>query len=74
MNANQDILLGEWPALKSQVKLRWGKLTDDDLQRFSGKTAELAYVLQQRYGYGRVQADIEINQWASKHDTAPIKI
>ena len=72
MNANQDILLGEWPALKGQVKLRWGKLTDADMQRLSGKTDELAGVLQQRYGYGNAQAKIEINQWVSGHDTAPI--
>jgi uncharacterized protein YjbJ (UPF0337 family) len=71
MDANQDILQGEWPALKGQVKLRWGKLTDDDLQRFSGKSEELACVLQQRYGYGKAQAKIEINQWVSEHDTAP---
>ena len=73
MDANQDIIQGEWPALKGQVKLRWGKLTDGDLQRFNGKTAELAHVLQQKYGYGKVQAEMEINQWVSKHDTAPAK-
>jgi uncharacterized protein YjbJ (UPF0337 family) len=71
MNANQDILQGEWPALKGQVKLRWGKLTDGDVQRLNGKTDELAGVLQQRYGYGKAQAKIEINQWVSEHDTAP---
>jgi uncharacterized protein YjbJ (UPF0337 family) len=71
MNANQDILLGEWPALKGQVKPRWGKLTDSDVQRLTGKTDELAGVLQQRYGYSRDQAKIEINQWVSEHDTRP---
>jgi uncharacterized protein YjbJ (UPF0337 family) len=71
MNTKQDILQGEWPALKGQVKLRWGKLTDSDMQRLSGKTEELAGVLQQRYGYGNTQAKIEINQWVSEHDTAP---
>jgi len=74
MDANQDILQGEWPALKGQVKQQWGKLTDDDVQGLSGKTEELVGVLQQRYGYGKVQAKIEINQWVSEHDTAPIKI
>jgi uncharacterized protein YjbJ (UPF0337 family) len=71
MNANQDILQGEWPVLKGQVKRRWGKLTDGDVQRLSGKTDELAGILQQRYGYGKAQAKIEINQWVSEHDTAP---
>jgi uncharacterized protein YjbJ (UPF0337 family) len=73
MDANQDILQGKWPALKGQVKQQWGKLTDDDVQGLSGKTEELVCVLQQCYGYGKVQAEIEINQWVSKHDTAPIK-
>jgi len=74
MDANQDIVQGKWQELKGQVKQQWGKLTDDDLQRLSGKTEELAGVLQQRYGYGKVQAEMEINKWASVHDTAPIKV
>jgi len=31
---------------------RW-RVTDDDLTRLSGKTEELAGVLQQRYGYSK---------------------
>jgi len=68
MDANQDILKGKWPELKGQVKQQWGKLTDGDLQRLSGKTEELAGVLQQRYGYGKVQAEIEINNWLRDRD------
>ena len=74
MDANQDILKGKWPEFKGQVKQQWGKLTDDDLQRLSGKTEELTCALQQRYGYGKVQAEMEINKWVSAHDQAPIKV
>jgi len=74
MDANQDIVQGKWSELKDQVKQQWGKLSDDDLARLSGKTDELAGVLQQRYGYGKAQAKIEINKWVSEHDTAPIKV
>ena len=74
MDANQDIVQGKWPELKGQVKQQWGKLTDDDMQRLSGKTEELAGVLQQRYGYGKVQAEMEINNWVSDHDQAPTKV
>jgi uncharacterized protein YjbJ (UPF0337 family) len=63
MSASQDILLGKWRELKGQVQQRWGKLTDDDLARLNGKTEELVGVLQQRYGYGKAQAEIEINHW-----------
>ncbi len=63
MTANQDILFGKWRELKGLVRQQWGKLTDDDFARLSGKTEELAGVLQQRYGYGKAQAEIEINNW-----------
>ncbi|HTP07819.1 MAG TPA: CsbD family protein [Anaerolineae bacterium] len=68
MDANQDSLPGKWPELKVQAKQQWGKLTDDDLQRLSGKTEELACVLQQKYGYGKVQAEMEINNWLRDRD------
>ena len=70
MDATQDILQGKWPELKGQAKQQWGKLTDDDIQRLSGKTEELIGVLQQRYGYGKVQAEMEINNWLRDRDQA----
>ena len=70
MDATQDILHGKWHELKGQVRQKWGKLTDDDFTRLSGKTEELAGVLQQRYGYGKAQAEIEINNWLRERDQA----
>jgi len=49
------------------VRQQWGKLTDDDLTRLSGKTEELAGVLQQRYGYGKDQAEDEIHKWLNSN-------
>jgi uncharacterized protein YjbJ (UPF0337 family) len=68
MGATGDILLGKWPELKGQVRQRWGKLTGEDLARLNGKTEELVGLLQQRYGYGKAQAEIEINHWVSDPD------
>ena len=68
MDVTKDILLGKWHELKGQVRQQWGKLTDDDLTRLSGKTEELAGILQQRYGYGKAQAEKEINSWLAAHD------
>ena len=68
MDATQDILLGNWPEVKGQVRQQWGKLTDHDFTQLSGRTEELAGVLQQRYGYGKAQAEIEINAWLSNRD------
>jgi uncharacterized protein YjbJ (UPF0337 family) len=67
MDATNDILMGKWHELKGHVREQWGKLTDDDLLKLSGKTEELAGVLQQRYGYDKAKAETEINDWLSKH-------
>jgi uncharacterized protein YjbJ (UPF0337 family) len=63
MDPTSDILFGKWHELKGQVRKQWGKLTDDDFLRLSGKTEELVGVLQERYGYGKVQAEREIDHW-----------
>src|SRR5450756_3253647 len=67
MEGTKDILHGKWHELKGQVRQQWGKLTDDDLTRMSGKTEELAGVLQQRYGYGKDQAEDEIHKWLNSN-------
>lgn len=68
MSTTQDIFLGQWHELKGLVRQRWGKLTDDDLAQMSGKTEELVGGLQRRYGYGKAQAEIEINKWLNNND------
>ncbi len=71
MSPTPDIVLGKWHELKGQVRQQWGKLTDEDLAQLSGKAGELVGVLQQRYGYGKAQAEIEINQWLSNIGPGP---
>ena len=34
----------------------------------SGKTNDLIIVLRKRYGYGKVQAEIEINNWLTQQE------
>ena len=70
MSETQDKLFGRWHELKGRVRQRWGKLTGDDLDRLNGKTEELVGLLQQRYGYGKAQAEIEINHWLGDQDRA----
>ena len=46
------------------MKEKWGKLTDDDLTTIAGKREQLAGLLQQRYGYGKDQAEKELNEFS----------
>jgi uncharacterized protein YjbJ (UPF0337 family) len=68
MDATQDILQGKWHELKGQARQTFAKLTDDDVERMSGKMEELSGVLQQKYGYNKAKADTEINNWLKEAD------
>lgn len=60
---NADILSGKWNQLKGKLKQKWGKLTDDDLDRINGSRDELVGVLQERYGKEREAIEEEVDSW-----------
>ncbi len=60
---NRDILAGKWKQLKGSAKQKWGKLTDDDLDRIEGSRDELIGVIQERYGKSREDAEKEVDDW-----------
>jgi len=64
---NRDILQGKRRELRGLLKERWGKLTDDDLERIEGQAERLVGLLQQRYGYAKEKAEQEykriMEQW-----------
>ena len=60
---NQDVLAGKWKQIRGKAKQMWGKLTDNDLDRISGRFDELAGLVQERYGYTREQAEKEVTRF-----------
>ena len=60
---NADVIKGQWHQLKGRVKSKWGKLTDDDLDRVSGDAESLIGRIQERYGYARDQAKREVDDF-----------
>ena len=57
-------IAGDWQQFTALVQEKWDKLTDDDLTTFGGQSAQLADLLQQKYGYAREQAEKEINEFS----------
>lgn len=62
---NWDIIQGKWKQVKGQVKERWGKLTDDDLDRIEGKRDQLVGRVQQTYGVAKDEAERQVKQFES---------
>ena len=54
---NTDIAAGKWKQLKGQIRAKWGKLTDDDLDQIAGERDQFVGVMQERYGIKKDQAE-----------------
>ena len=63
---NADILKGKWLQLKGEARRQWGKLTDDDLDQIEGNAEKMMGKLQERYGYGRDEAERELDAFLSR--------
>lgn len=61
---NWDTVEGQWKQLKGKVKERWGNLTNDDLDRMSGKRDQLIGKIQEKYGIARDEAERQVDDFA----------
>ena len=59
---NNDVFQGKWKQIRGQVKVWWGKLTDDDLDKVNGEYDKFIGLLQEKYGYTRQQAEEEFEK------------
>jgi len=50
---NQQVLQGNWNEWKGKLRQKWGQLTNDDLQSFSGSVDQLIGLIQRKTGEGR---------------------
>jgi uncharacterized protein YjbJ (UPF0337 family) len=72
---NWDQIEGRWDQFAGQVKVQWGKLTDDDLKTIAGKRQQLVGKLQERYGIVKADIEKQVNTWLGsvkpEHSSAP---
>jgi uncharacterized protein YjbJ (UPF0337 family) len=67
---NSDQLEGKWKQVKGEVREKWGKLTDDDIQIVAGRRDQLIGRVQERYGMAKEAATKEVDTFL-KHLTDP---
>jgi len=60
---NWDQIEGKWKQFKGMAKEKWGKFTDDDLDRIAGRRDQMIGLLQERYGLAREEAENEADDW-----------
>jgi uncharacterized protein YjbJ (UPF0337 family) len=65
---NKDVMVGKWEQIKSRVKQRWGRITDDQLDQISGYYDELTGLIRERYGYTHEKARKDVDEFIQKLD------
>lgn len=67
---NTDTMKGKWHELKGEAKMRWGKLTDDELEQVEGAVEKLVGLVQKHYGYERDRAKREVDAFVAQYGYA----
>jgi uncharacterized protein YjbJ (UPF0337 family) len=60
---NWDQIAGKWKQMKGDVKSRWGKLSDDDINYIGGQKDQLVGRIQERYGIEKEEAQRQVDEW-----------
>ena len=62
---NWDQVEGKWEQMMGSVKEKWGKLTNDDLDKIAGKREKLVGRLQECYGLNKELAELQCDEWCN---------
>ena len=63
---NWDRIEGDWKQLKGNIKVRWGKLTDDQLDVIAGKREIFAGKIQEVYGISKEEVEKQLTEWQAR--------
>lgn len=63
---NWDRIEGDWKQLKGNIKVRWGKLTDDQLDVIAGKRDIFAGKIQELYGISKEEVEKQLTEWQAR--------
>lgn len=63
---NWDQVAGKWKQMKGDLRTRWGKLSDDDVQSVGGQKDKLVGLIQERYGIEKEEAQRQVDEWHEK--------
>jgi len=60
---NWDQVKGNWKQFSGTVKVKWGKLTDDEIDQIAGRRDILLGKIQERYGIAKEEAEKQVKDW-----------
>ena len=67
---NQQILAGDWNAIKGKLLERWGQVTDSDLTEIRGDVDQLVGLIRRKTGEGREMIEAYLQQMSGSTASA----
>jgi uncharacterized protein YjbJ (UPF0337 family) len=67
---NEQTLQGNWNEIKGKLKSKWGQLTNDDVQSFSGSLDQLVGLIQRKTGETRSSVEKYLEELTSNGSSA----
>jgi uncharacterized protein YjbJ (UPF0337 family) len=64
---NWDQVKGNWKQFSGTVKVKWGKLTDDEVDQIAGRRDILLGKIQEKYGIAKEEAEKQVTDWEKTH-------
>jgi len=64
---NWDQVKGNWKQFSGTVKVKWGKLTDDEVDQIAGRRDILLGKIQEKYGIAKEEAEKQVRDWEKTH-------
>jgi uncharacterized protein YjbJ (UPF0337 family) len=65
---NWDQVQGKWKQYKGQLRAKWGKLTDSDLDVIEGNRQQLVGKVQEYYGLTKENAEKQVDEFLRSLD------
>jgi uncharacterized membrane protein YeaQ/YmgE (transglycosylase-associated protein family)/uncharacterized protein YjbJ (UPF0337 family) len=59
-NVSNIEIESKWAKVRNKIHVRWGKLTEEDIEQINGKHDKFIEVLQERYGCDEEKAEDEL--------------
>ena len=66
-----DQVKRDWLSVSQQVKLKWGKFTNEDLAMISGQRESFVRLFEQRYGDDQATAEVKVDAFVQGLKSQP---
>jgi uncharacterized protein YjbJ (UPF0337 family) len=60
---NWEQISGRWSQVKGEIRQKWAKLTDNDLEFIAGSKDKFVGRIQERYGIAKEAAQLQLDEW-----------